>query len=91
VDTASVAETAKEAAESVSQEVASVAQEAATEVKAEVQEVAKVAAESAKDSISDLQAAKDAAWDSYSKDGWNMEKKAAFHKAEDALREAQSK
>ena len=85
---ASVSEAAKDVATSVSTSVAEntneiaqdiVAQEVAQEVADEIgQDVAKDIAKEVKEevgkSLEDLKAEKDAAWDAYSKDGWNAQK-----------------
>ena len=98
---ASVSEAAKDVATSVSTSVAEntneiaqdiakeVAQEVAEEVTQEVsKDLVKEVAEEVGKTLADLKAEERAAWEEYSKDGWNMEKK---QKHLDALEAVQKK
>ena len=96
---ASVSEAAKDVATSVSTSVAEntneiaqdiakeVAQEVAEEVAQEVsKDLAKEVAEEVGKTLADLKAEERAAWEEYSKDGWNMEKKQKHLDASEAVR-----
>lgn len=91
----SVTETAQEVAQEVAQEAAQdvakeVAQEIAEEVNKEVaKDIAKEVKEEVGKSLADLKAEERAAWEEYSKDGWNMEKRQKHLDAAEAVRQKQ--